>query len=200
MNKKDNYKYIQKGERFLIEVLKNKKGNWFSAYMITLDANELIKCSCPGFKYHNKQCKHVDEVIGYLKTEEGKSFGKKDKDGLEKFEAYTELQIADQWMYHYARKAVGVEKAVKLVNKIRKLFPPAPWGNEIVSLDDIINVRKMVEEKADKTLGYKELQSLCEEKFGGVRLILKKLKEKGVVAYEGEIPNFNSIIRLIMIL
>ena len=57
-----------------------------------------------------------------------------------------------------------------------------------------------LQEKADKTLNYKILQSLCEEKFEGVRLILKKLKEKGVVDYEGEIPMFNSNIRLIMLI
>jgi hypothetical protein len=46
-------------------------------------------------------------------------------------------------------------------------------------------------------LNYKELQTLCEDKFEGVRLILKKLKEKGIVDYEGMIPGFYAEIELI---
>jgi hypothetical protein len=46
-------------------------------------------------------------------------------------------------------------------------------------------------------LNYKELQILCEDEFEGVRLILKKLKEKGFVDYEGMIPGFSAEIELI---
>ena len=46
-------------------------------------------------------------------------------------------------------------------------------------------------------LNYKELQILCEDQFEGVRLILKKLKEKGIVDYEGMIPGFSTEIKLI---
>ena len=46
-------------------------------------------------------------------------------------------------------------------------------------------------------LNYKELQILCEDLFEGVRLILKKLKEKGFVDYEGMIPGFSAEIELI---
>ena len=41
-------------------------------------------------------------------------------------------------------------------------------------------------------LGYKALQDLCAEEFEGVRLILKKMKEKGIVDYEGVIPGFSA--------
>ena len=47
------------------------------------------------------------------------------------------------------------------------------------------------------SINYKELQILCENEFEGVRLILKKLKEKGFVDYEGIIPGFSSEIKLI---
>ena len=50
--------------------------------------------------------------------------------------------------------------------------------------------------KAGK-IPYKELQSICEDQFEGVRLVLKKLKEKGWVTYEGTIPGFSAIIELI---
>jgi transcription initiation factor IIE alpha subunit len=53
-----------------------------------------------------------------------------------------------------------------------------------------------LKEKGGK-LNYKELQNLCEEKFEGVRLILKKLKEKGIVDYEGMIPGFSAKIELL---
>jgi hypothetical protein len=47
------------------------------------------------------------------------------------------------------------------------------------------------------TLNYKELQTLCQEEFEGVRLILKKLKEKTIVEYEGMIPGFSAEITLL---
>ncbi|MHA1149714.1 MAG: hypothetical protein ACTSR8_15875 [Promethearchaeota archaeon] len=46
-------------------------------------------------------------------------------------------------------------------------------------------------------IAYKELQILCEDKFEGVRLILKKMKEKGIAEYEGMIPGFSSEIILV---
>lgn len=49
----------------------------------------------------------------------------------------------------------------------------------------------------DGKLNYKELQTLCQDEFEGVRLILKKLKEKGFVEYEGMIPGFSAEIELI---
>jgi hypothetical protein len=52
-----------------------------------------------------------------------------------------------------------------------------------------------LEENGEK-LDFKKLQSLCEDKFEGVRLILKKLKEKGYVFYDGVMPMYDSIIEL----
>ena len=46
-------------------------------------------------------------------------------------------------------------------------------------------------------IGYKELQDLCAEEFEGVRLVLKKMKEKGIVLFDGMIPGFSSEIELI---
>ncbi|MFX1328654.1 MAG: hypothetical protein ACFE91_11035 [Promethearchaeota archaeon] len=46
-------------------------------------------------------------------------------------------------------------------------------------------------------LNYKQLQILCENKFEGIRLILKKLKDKGFFIYEGMIPGFSAEIELI---
>lgn len=49
----------------------------------------------------------------------------------------------------------------------------------------------------DGKLGYKALQELCGDEFEGVRLILKKMKEKGLVSYEGMIPGFSAEIILV---
>jgi hypothetical protein len=54
---------------------------------------------------------------------------------------------------------------------------------------------KKLEESGGK-LNYKDLQTLCQEEFEGVRLILKKLKEKDVVSYEGIIPGYSAEIEL----
>ncbi len=52
-------------------------------------------------------------------------------------------------------------------------------------------------EENEGKLSYKKLQNLCEDEFEGVRLILKKLKEKGFVDYEGMIPGFSAEILLL---
>lgn len=52
-------------------------------------------------------------------------------------------------------------------------------------------------EENDGKLGYKELQELCANEFEGVRLILKKMKGKGILDYEGVIPGFSAEIELI---
>lgn len=67
-------------------------------------------------------------------------------------------------------------------------------------MSEITDEEKFIIEKLkDKggRLNYKELQILCEDQFEGVRLILKKLKEKGIVDYEGMIPGFSAEIELI---
>ncbi len=45
-------------------------------------------------------------------------------------------------------------------------------------------------------MNYKKLQDTCANEFEGVRLILKKLKEKKLVDYEGIIPGFSAQIKL----
>lgn len=47
------------------------------------------------------------------------------------------------------------------------------------------------------SLGYKKLQDMCANEFEGVRLVLKKLKEKELVDFEGMIPGFSAEIKLI---
>ena len=67
-------------------------------------------------------------------------------------------------------------------------------------MSEITDEEKFIIEKLKEKggkLNYKELQILCEDQFEGVRLILKKLKEKGIVDYEGMIPSFSAEIELI---
>lgn len=51
--------------------------------------------------------------------------------------------------------------------------------------------------KNGMNMGYKELNTICSEKFEGIRLILKKLKGLGYVNYPGVIPMFDSVIELV---
>ncbi|MFX0004587.1 MAG: hypothetical protein ACFE9C_05615 [Candidatus Hodarchaeota archaeon] len=67
-------------------------------------------------------------------------------------------------------------------------------------MSEITDEEKFIIEKLKEKggkLNYKELQILCEDQFEGVRLILKKLKEKGILDYEGMIPGFSAEIELI---
>ena len=48
-----------------------------------------------------------------------------------------------------------------------------------------------------KSIAYKKLQDICADEFEGVRLILKKLKGKNLVDFDGMIPGFSSVITLI---
>ncbi len=64
-----------------------------------------------------------------------------------------------------------------------------------LSLEEQFIIEKLKEKEGK--LKYKELQTLCENEFEGVRLILKKLKEKGIVEYKGMIPGFSAEIELV---
>jgi hypothetical protein len=46
------------------------------------------------------------------------------------------------------------------------------------------------------SLDYKTLNIIVSEKFEGVRLRLKTMKDKGLVDFEGMVPSFSSIITL----
>ncbi|MHA2203734.1 MAG: hypothetical protein ACW991_08600 [Candidatus Hodarchaeales archaeon] len=45
-------------------------------------------------------------------------------------------------------------------------------------------------------LDYRTLNETLADKFEGIRLRLKTMKEKGIVDFEGVVPSFSSIIRL----
>jgi len=66
---------------------------------------------------------------------------------------------------------------------------------ENISQEEKFIINKLKEN--DGLLNYKALQDYCAEEFEGVRLILKKLKEKGIVDYDGVIPGFSAEITLI---
>ena len=63
-----------------------------------------------------------------------------------------------------------------------------------LSVEEKFIIEKLKENSGN--LNYKELQTLCQEEFEGVRLILKKLKEKQIVSYEGVIPGYSAEISL----
>jgi hypothetical protein len=63
-----------------------------------------------------------------------------------------------------------------------------------LSVEEEFIIKKL--EENEGKLNYKELQKLCQEEFEGVRLILKKLKEKNIVSYEGIIPGYYADIEL----
>jgi len=63
-----------------------------------------------------------------------------------------------------------------------------------LSIEEEFIIKKL--EKNGGKLNYKELQTLCQEEFEGVRLILKKLKEKQIVSYEGAISGYSAEIKL----
>ena len=58
-------------------------------------------------------------------------------------------------------------------------------------------ILKIVNESKDRIIGYKELQDAVNDKFEGVRLILKNLKVKGYVTFDGVMPALNAVIELL---
>ena len=84
----------------------------------------------------------------------------------------------------------------KVIASEWQIFKYAWFYNEIMSLsvEEKFIYDKLKEN--DGKLGYKALQDLCADEFEGVRLILKKMKEKGLVSYDGVIPGFSAEIIL----
>jgi len=64
-----------------------------------------------------------------------------------------------------------------------------------LSIEEEFIIKKL--EENGGRLNYKELQTLCQEEFEGVRLILKKMKEKMIVEYDGIIPGYSAEIDLL---
>jgi len=71
----------------------------------------------------------------------------------------------------------------------------------MLKMSELSHEEKFIIEKLKEKegkLNYKDLQILCQDEFEGVRLILKKLKAKGFVGYEGGgIPGFSTEIVLV---
>jgi len=57
-------------------------------------------------------------------------------------------------------------------------------------------VIELLKGQENNKMGYKDMQDACEEKFEGLRLVLKTLKEKGIVNYSGVMPGYSSEIKL----
>lgn len=66
----------------------------------------------------------------------------------------------------------------------------------ILELSDEEKFIKSILKKNNGELSYKKLQEECANEFEGVRLILKKMKEKEIVDFDGMIPGFSAIITL----
>ena len=67
-------------------------------------------------------------------------------------------------------------------------------------MEELTYEEKFIIEKLKEHEGkikYDKLIKVCENKFWGMRLILKKLKEKGIVDYEGTIAGLSEEITLI---
>jgi len=56
---------------------------------------------------------------------------------------------------------------------------------------------KVLAQSKTGEMGFKELNEKCAEHFEGCRIILKKLKEQGLVAFEGAVPAFGAKIKLV---
>lgn len=67
-------------------------------------------------------------------------------------------------------------------------------------MEELTYEEKYIIEKLKEHEGkikFEKLIKVCENKFWGMRLILKKLKEKGIVDYEGTIAGLSEVITLI---
>jgi oligoendopeptidase F len=80
------------------------------------------------------------------------------------------------------------EKLNTYIAKEEKILQEISTEEKFVSLTLSENNKKM---------GYRQLLSKCEDKFDGLRLVLKKMKEKGIVEYDGILPGFSSEIELL---
>ena len=65
--------------------------------------------------------------------------------------------------------------------------------DEQAEYNEIISVLK----EHNGELDYKTLNEILADKFEGIRLRLKTMKEKGLVNFDGVVPSFNSIIKLV---
>lgn len=90
----------------------------------------------------------------------------------------------------------GLEaKLGELQEVAQKASAPEPLTDIDISPEEDFIIKRLKEN--NNKMNYRAVQTACEERFEGVRLVLKKLKEKGVVDYEGIIPSFDGDITLL---
>lgn len=89
------------------------------------------------------------------------------------------------------------EKLKEYEGKLEEAPQPilTPLTEMDISWEEDFIIKRLKEN--NNKMGYRALQSISEEQFEGLRLILKKLKEKGVIDYEGNIPGFSADITLL---
>nr|MDO8084534.1 hypothetical protein [Candidatus Sigynarchaeum springense] len=67
--------------------------------------------------------------------------------------------------------------------------------NIIPTSEEQFILKTLAENKGQ--MGFKELNEKCADKFEGCRIILKKLKESGLVSFDGVVPAFGATIKLV---
>lgn len=87
------------------------------------------------------------------------------------------------------------EKLKEYMEKAEEATIPVPMASIELSTEEQILVKLLKQHNG--VMGYRAIQTACEEKFEGVRLILKKMKEKGIVDFEGPVPNFSGDVTLL---
>jgi len=147
-----NYRYTKHNHESLIRVEKPTINGWKQAYSIYLEEG-FMACTCPGFKYHRKQCKHLHTVVPAIKQYQENQKSVEDN-ALKMFTVWSEIEILIQQGYRniYKNDIVNRSKAGKWVNKMRKLLPiDPPWSSTTTcTLEELNKIKTIVDNKIEK--------------------------------------------------
>lgn len=116
-----DYKYVL-NDTGTVAVFKNK-GQWVHTYTVGVDRNEMLYCSCPGYKFHNRQCKHIEEVAEYLQVNKMDLMNEALSNHVDKLFLYRETEA---WLHIGWVKFEDKVEAKKWIDPLKEMLPLHP--------------------------------------------------------------------------
>ena len=147
---KDKYRYIKHEHESQMRVQKRDiyGETWLDKYSIFIDGSGFMACTCPGFKFHAKQCKHVKTAAPAI-AEFNNKIQQVKLEKVDMFALWNQIEILIQEGYRkiYVNDISNLRKAEKWVGDMRKKMPlQAPWSSKATcTVEELIAIKKEIE-------------------------------------------------------
>jgi hypothetical protein len=152
----NDYRYQMTANGSVV-VSKARGGSWLASYTIYINHDGYITCSCQGFKYHNRQCKHVEAVAEFLEKSDQDLLQMHKDSWVEKISLYRESEaLLHQGYWLILRRESNFDakyiKAGRWMEGMKQFLPlhPAIEKFEEQILDEMQLQKDLIHEEVEK--------------------------------------------------